>query len=171
MPELGVRSRSRPYHLQMHCSEHWAGTAPTSMSWFLARFTVHDSTLMGIFVTNDSRALLEIDFDPRWNPAIPRGHKALWIRFSHAYQVTYTQGGWGQPTVAGAESVALDNDGRESVRTSGDFGYKRYHTPGVNSGHYPYPWEDDGLTRTAFDLVNFGKIDVLHAAPVQFIVS
>ena len=146
----------------------WKDISPASMQWFLERFTLHDSGLQRVTVDGwDSRTLVQVNFDLRWNPSIPRGYATLWISFDRPYRVTHTQGAWSQPTLEGAESAVLDEEQREALRAGGSFDPESYQHSGRDDG-FLYPPDDDTLTRTLFQLMNWGKLELLHASQVRF---
>jgi hypothetical protein len=148
----------------------WEGVVAASMPWFVERFTLHDSGLQSITTDWEGRTLLKIHFDLHWNPSVPDGHTTLWIRFDHPYRVVYTRGGWGQPTLEGVQSQALDNQQREVIRAGTSFDPRAYQLPGTEFGSV-YPPDDDGLTSTMFSLMNWGTLALLHATPVRFAVA
>jgi hypothetical protein len=148
----------------------WANFAAMAMPWFLDRFTLHDSGLLGVELDWEGRALIHIQFDLHWNPAVPAGHTELWIRFDRPYRVTHTSGGWKQTSLEGASSTLLSQDQRSELRDGGTFERSAYQHSGTEFW-FTFPPDDDSLTRTVFELVNWGKVELLHAAPVRFAVA
>jgi hypothetical protein len=148
----------------------WDRIAPSSMPWFLERFSLHDSALYDLSIGTMCQAFAEVGFDLHWNPSVPGGFESLWIRFDMPYRMISTQGGWNQNTLAGATSSVLSLEEREALRESGAFDRNAFQHSGTSHG-FTFPPDDQTLTRSSFELVNWGKVEVLHAGPVRFAVT
>jgi hypothetical protein len=154
----------------MDDSVRWKDFEPSTMAWFLEHFTLHDSGLELVATNPDGSTVVSIGFDLHWNPSVPEDHAALRIRFDLAYLVVHSTGGWIQSTIQGANSAQLDGEQREALRVQGRFNRDGYQHSGTEFG-FTFPPDDQSLTRSEFDCVNWGKLEVMHAASVRFAVA
>jgi len=148
----------------------WGDFQPATMAWFLERLTLHDSGLEKVSMDALGSTEVRVGLDLHWNSTIPDEHSVLSIHFDQTYRVIRSTGGWIQSTLYGVSSTALDEQQRADIRAQGQFDRDAYHHSGTDNG-FTYPPEDPTLTRTTFECVNWGSLELLHAAPVRFAIA
>lgn len=142
--------------------------APASlwdMPSFLEQYTLHDSQLQEVRLIPGAGLLVLIDWDLHWNAIIPQPYNTLVIQFKVPYVTNWHQGAWHQSTLEGATSIKVSNEEREKMLNESaiDLRALQQGTDEIQ----PYML-DDTLTRTVFEGMNWGALEVLHNQQVCF---
>lgn len=133
---------------------------------FLAKYTLHDSSLAEVRFEQSDGMLVLIDWDMHWNPRVPPEYSNLVIGIPMIYSIAWAQGGWNQNTLSGATSARVSQEERNQMLDDGSVELRAYQ---LGTGGIPAPFEDEGLTRTTFESMNWSQLTVLHGAEVRFL--
>lgn len=152
----------------MHNGIDWVRVRPLAIPVFLERFSLHDSSLIGISLDSQRRLLVEVQFDLHWNCTVPAEHDTLLIRFERIYCLNWTEGSWQDTTLSDAVSTVLDSEARAALLENSEFDLRAYQ--GRND-FIPHPAYDETLTRTVFNVMNWGRLNILHGAEVRLAVT
>lgn len=145
----------------------WSKVEPLPMPVFLRRFSLHDSGLAGIALDAQHRLFVDIVFDLHWNRSVPAGHDALLMRFGRTYQVNWHEGSWPETTLSDAISSQFDDAARAALLDDPQFDLRAYQG---RSDLVSHPADDESLTRTVFNVMNWGRLEVLHGADTRLVV-
>ena len=110
--------------------------------------------------------LVLIDWDMCWNKRVPPQFRNLVIGLPRVYSVQWSQGGWNQSTLSGATSERVSAEERRRMLEDGSVELRAYQNA---KDDLPPPFEDEGLTRTTFECMNWSRLTVLHGADVRFL--
>ena len=138
------------------------------MPEFLAAYALHDSDLTEIRFRPDDGLVVHVGLDLVWNARVPRGYGRVRIWFPTTYWFGWVEGGWYQSTLASAESQLVSEADRAALLTDGRFSLDA-HQGGEDQ--IPHPAFDLTLTRTKFELMNWGRFEILHAKEVRISCS
>jgi hypothetical protein len=142
---------------------------PQVVTWdlpgFLAEYTLHDSGLAEVRYAPWDGMLVLIDWDLHWNRRVGRGCHNLVIAIRRVYSAKWREGGWHQSTLSGATSSRVPEDERCRMLEDGSLELRAYQNA---RDEIPPPFEDAGLTRTTFEMMNWGLLSVLHGNEVRF---
>jgi len=136
------------------------------MPSFLAAYTLHDSHLTEVRFEQTQGMLVLIDWDLHWNKAVLPEYQNLLIGIPMLYSVHWNQGSWHQSTLDGATSDLVPEVERRRMLDDGSVDLRAYQ--GVND-EIPPPFEDETLTRTTFELMNWRRLSVLHGQEVRIL--
>jgi len=152
----------------MRAGVEWSKVEPLPMPVFLRRFSLHDSSLIGISLDAQHRLFVEVALDLHWNRSVPAGHDALLLRFELTYQVHWIEGSWLGTTLSDATSSQVDAEARAALLDDPQFDLRAYQGRSDSVSH---PAEDESLTRTAFNLITWGCLEVLHGSDTRVVVA
>lgn len=149
----------------------YAATEPAgSVAWdlpsFLAAYTLHDSGLAEVRLDPPGGLLVLIDWDMVWNKRVPPQYRNLVIGIPTIYSVTWAQGGWHQNTLSDATSERVSPAERSRMLEDGSVDLRPFQ--GARDD-VPPPFEDEGLTRTTFESMNWSRLTVLHGSSVRLL--
>lgn len=133
---------------------------------FLAAYTLHDSALAEVRLEQSSGLLVLIDWDVVWNKRVPLQYQNLVIGIPTVYSVHWSQGGWNQNTLSGATSERVSAEERRRMLEDGSVDLRAYQD--AKDGLAP-PFDDEGLTRTTFESMNWSRLTVLHGSDVRLL--
>lgn len=145
-------------------------TSPNTAAWdlpaFLATYSLHDSGLMETVVDQWHGLLALIQWDMHWNRRVESQYQNLVIYIPTIYSVDWVQGSWKQSTLCGAESVRVSQEEREQMLANGSVDIRAYQH--AKDEILP-PFNDEGLTRTIFQSVNWSRLTVLHGNDIKLL--
>lgn len=133
---------------------------------FLAMYTLHDSGLGEVRFEQSDGLLVLIDWDMHWNKRVLPQYQNLVIGIPMIYAVHWTQGGWNQNTLSDATSERMSAEERGRMLEEGSVELRAYQN--VKDELAP-PFDDEGLTRTTFESMNWSRLTVLHGADVRLL--
>lgn len=132
---------------------------------FHSHYTLHDSVLAEVRLAPGDGMLVLIHWDLIWNARIPREFAQLVIGIPRVYAVEWAAGAWVQGTLSGAASTPVSETERLQMLESGSVDLRAYH--GARDD-VPPPFEDPGLTRTTFEVIDWSHLTVLHGSEIRF---
>jgi hypothetical protein len=133
---------------------------------FLAAYTLHDSALAEVRLEQSDGLLVLIQWDMHWNKRVASQYQNLVIGIPMVYSVQWSQGGWNQNTLSGAASERVSAEERRQMLEDGSVELRAYQNA---RDEVPPPFEDEGLTRTTFESMNWSRLTVLHGGDVRFL--
>jgi hypothetical protein len=133
---------------------------------FLARYTLHDSDLAEVRLEQGGGLLVLIEWDMFWNKRVLPEFRNLVIGIPTIYAVQWSQGGWNQGTLSDATSERVSAEERARMLEDGSVDLRAYQ--GATDEFKP-PFEDEGLTRTTFESMNWSRLTVLHGGTVHLL--
>lgn len=143
---------------------------PEAVAWdmppFLAAYTLHDSALAEVRLEQSDGLLVLINWDMHWNKRLLPEYRNLVIGIPLVYSVQWTQGGWNQDTLSGATSEPVSEEERRRMLENGSVDLGAYQ--GARDA-IPPPFEDEGLTRTTFESMNWSRLTVLHGSNIKLL--
>ena len=140
-------------------------SAIQEMPSFLEQYDLHDSDLLEIRVRPSADLLIFINWDLHWNKAISPKYDLLVIRFKLVYWAKWLEGAWQQNTLVGAKSKIVTEVEREQMLDDKRFDLRAYQN---QRSDIEAPMMDTSLTRTVFDVMNWGEFEMLHGEEVSF---
>jgi hypothetical protein len=143
---------------------------PEAVAWdlpsFLAAYTLHDSGLAEVRLEQSDGLLVLINWDMHWNKRVLPEYRNLVIGIPLVYSVQWAQGGWNQDTLSGAVSERVSQEECGRMLENGSVDLSAYQ--GARDD-IPPPFEDEGLTRTTFQSMNWSRLTVLHGGNVRLL--
>jgi hypothetical protein len=136
------------------------------MPSFLAAYTLHDSSLAEVRLTRSDGLLIFIDWDMHWNRKVRQEYNNLIIGIPMVYSVAWSQGGWSQSTLGGATSERVAESERNAMLENGTIELRAFQGA---KDEIPPAFEDEGLTRTTFDRMNWSRMTILHGGEARFL--
>ena len=133
---------------------------------FLAVYTLHDSGLAEVRLEQSNGLLVLIEWDMFWNKRVLPQYRNLVIGFPIVYSVQWSQGGWNQNTLSGATSQPVSAEERRRMLEDGSVELRAYK--GARDELTP-PFEDERLTRTTFESMNWSRLTILHGGDVRLL--
>jgi hypothetical protein len=133
---------------------------------FLSAYTLHDSGLAGVRLEPTGGLIVSIEWDVFWNKRVGPRYQNLVIGIPTVYSLRWSRGGWNQNTLNGATSPRVSAEERRGMLEDGSVDLRAYQ--GAADELAP-SFEDEGLTRTVFELMNWSRLTVLHAGDVRLL--